>query len=149
MTDRLYQILDQVTTRFRKGPMVERSTSGLLDVIDIYEMPHVDDAPANLVKIDVGVPMVIGVDVEAALPLKDEVRRLLLELKPLDEWQRGPSYITVGAWLGSQDAAFSLFALGEVLDLWHVITPQRLGETDEEVIRRAVGSGFVMITGLR
>lgn len=148
---RLFQILDEVTTRYRKGPEEEIRQVGPVEVIDIYAMPHVDEAPEALAKIDVGVPMTVGVDKAAAEPLKDEVRRLILEIAPngAEDWRRGPSYIAVGGWLGSQDAAFALFALGEVLGFWHVVTPQKMGAKDETLIREMAGAGYVMVSGLR
>jgi hypothetical protein len=63
-------------------------------------------------------------------------------------FRKGPSYIEVGAALGSQQLALQLFGLGEAAGLWRVITPARLGVTgaDGHVL---AGRGYVMISGYR
>jgi hypothetical protein len=60
----------------------------------------------------------------------------------------GPSYIHAGAVFLSQDNAFQLFALGQVLGLWQIITPETFGITGDDASELA-GSGFVMIDGFR
>ena len=60
----------------------------------------------------------------------------------------GPSCIQVGAQIDSQDAALRLYALGEVLGLWEVVTPGRRLVTGPEALQMA-RNGFVMMTGFR
>lgn len=60
--------------------------------------------------------------------------------------KEGPSYIAMGGELGDQGAAFQLFALGHVLELWRLVTPITIGMTGKDAID-AAGVGWVMITG--
>lgn len=59
---------------------------------------------------------------------------------------QGPSYIELGAWIGSQDLALRLMALGERHELWTVVTPEKLGITDPKVAAERAGLGLVMIS---
>lgn len=146
--EHLHKIVRETTAMFRKGPTETTRVVGPIEVVEIYAMPHVDDAPATLDLIDVG-PMVVGVDRAKALARKAELVALLKEY-PVGELERGPSYITVGGHIGSQDAALCLFALGEVLNVWRLMTPARLGATPgSDLEKQAIGAGFVMIDGFR
>jgi hypothetical protein len=144
---RLNQILIATTRQYRKGPEVKQSEVGPLQVIEVYDMPTVEDAPAEMEKVDVGF-MVIGVDKARALNAKDDLVALLKTYPRPDELAGGPSYITVGAEIGDQGAALCLFALGQVAGLWQVITPATLGFVGEKAAAM-MGAGFVMITGFR
>ena len=66
--------------------------------------------------------------------------------RPVTPMHNGPSYIDVGAVLDSQSLAFVLFAVGKVLGLWDIITPETLGIEGEKAGELA-GLGFVMISG--
>ena len=61
---------------------------------------------------------------------------------------QGPSYIDVGAALGDQRTALVLFAVGQVMGLWTVITPAKLGLSGKAA-DSAAGSGYVMCSGYR
>lgn len=63
-----------------------------------------------------------------------------------DDWAGGPSYITVGGWLGSQDSALRLFALIKHYGLGDLITPTELHITDPVVAAELAGRGMVMCT---
>lgn len=156
---RLHEILAETTCQLRKGEefegtpeLVEQAKRGEEikggGVLEIYAMPHESEAPSNLEKVDVEF-VTIGVDRVTAETRKDELVALLNEYPNPDELAGGPSYISVGATIGDQGAAFQLFALGKVLGLWDVITPARLGVTDPETARRMAGAGYVMCTGYR
>jgi hypothetical protein len=145
----IFAILNATTTQLRKGPEVVQRTSPALSVTEIYDMPAVAEALPELVKVDMEF-MVIGVD-----PVKAEEHRAgLIEwldnLGP-DEataFAGGPSYITAGAIIGDQGAAFQLYALGQVLGLWKVITPATFGFTGQEA-REMAGNGLIMMTGYK
>lgn len=152
----LHKILAETTTQFRKGPIATGSPE-LLDAIErgdetlpggvaeFYFMPHADDAPNGLAMVDCSF-IRVGVDQEKAAAIKNELIALLNEYPEPERFSSGPSYIEVGGVIGDQGAALALFALGKVLGLWGVITPEGLGFSGEEE-RRLAGSGFVMITG--
>lgn len=143
MNIRLYRILEETTHAFRKGELVENRGS----VMEMFMMPHVSKAPANLEKIDM-VFCVIGVDKEKAKIYKTELIHILNDW-PNKSLRDGPSYIAVGADIGSQSAAFRLFALGKVLGLWDIITPYTFHLTDEDEARDMAGKGFIMMSGYK
>jgi hypothetical protein len=146
---RLHEILAETTLQLRRGAEVEeRIEPSGLRVKEIYGMPHESEAIPTLEKVDVAF-ITIGVDRKAAEERKAELLALLNEYPDPEELAGGPSYISVGATIGDQGAAFQLFALGKVLGLWDVITPKSLGIDDPETARRMAGAGYVMCTGYR
>lgn len=140
---KLIDLIDQLTTPFRKGAAVEEKRQDGLHVMEIYGYEHVDDAPEAFTTIDV-VFFVVGVNREKALDHKAEIARLLDGLDV--ELERGPSYTDVGAALGSQEYALRLFGLGEVLKFWNVITPSVFGFEGEDA-KVYAGRGFIMTSG--
>ncbi len=155
--DRLADILHEATTELRKGEVLE-GTPELVEqvkrgdeeltaggVLEVYAMPHVDEAPEGLELVDVEF-IVIGVRKAIAEQRKAELVELLKTYPNPRDLSGGPSYITVGGALGSQDLALQLFALGKVLGLWDVITSATMGMTGCQA-RQMAGMGFVMITG--
>lgn len=61
-----------------------------------------------------------------------------------EELGGGPSYITLGGWLGSQQLALMFIGLVELLEIAPAITPGSLGIKGEEADAFA-GQGFVML----
>jgi hypothetical protein len=155
---KLHDILRDTTTQFRKGA-VYAGTPGLVGqaergeeltgggVLEIYAMPHVDEAPPGLELVDVEF-LAIGVDRTRAEARQAELLAVLAGYPEPDRLAEGPSYIEVGAAVGDQGAAFQFFALGKVLGLWDVVTPATFGLSGSEA-RRMAGLGLVMITGWR
>jgi hypothetical protein len=155
---KLYDILADTTVQFRKGP-VFAGTPGLVGqakrgeeltgggVLEIYDMPHVDEAPPGLELVDVEF-LAVGVDRAKAEARRAELLAVLAGYPEPERLAAGPAYIEVGGVVGDQGAAFQLFALGKVLGLWDVITPATFGMTGTEA-RRMAGLGLVMITGFR
>lgn len=146
----LYRILSDTTFTFRKGNVVRNDSGGselAEGTVTIDMMPHVGEARGNLTLVDVEF-LVVGVDKEAAETHRDDFLSLMNAYPDQARLAAGPSYIEVGAVVGSQEAAFRLFALGEVLGMWKVITPKRLGIDGERATMMA-GSGLIMISGFR
>lgn len=155
--DKLYKILGETTIQLRKGEVLH-GTKELVDAIQagvepdklpggvatFDMMPH-ESAADGLEKIDMEF-LTIGVDKAKAESHRADLIELLNDYPNPASLAGGPSYITVGAEIGDQGAAFQLFALGKVLKLWDVITPKMFGMEGEEA-RQAAGSGFVMMTG--
>jgi len=56
----------------------------------------------------------------------------------------GPSYITLGGWLGSQDLALMLIGAVELAGISPAITPTMLG-MDDEMANVMAGNGFIML----
>lgn len=142
----LHHILSETTVQLRKGPQVETRKAGPVEVVEVFAMPHVDEAP-DLEKIDL-VFVMIGVDRAKAEHYKPQLVALLNEYPDKRELSGGPSYIHVGATIGDQGAALQLFALGKALGLWDIITPALLGFTGDEMLEKA-GMGMIWITGFR
>ena len=143
--DRLYQILRETTVQLRKGEAVEEREVAGIHVTEVYAMPHEQHAEDTLEKVDCSF-LVVGVDKNKAEQFRDEFVELLKRYPEPARLAGGPSYIEVGGVIGDQGAAFQLFALGHVLGLWSVITPETLGITGARA-RELAGLGFVMISG--
>lgn len=150
--DRLYKILDDTTSQFRKGEEVTEHKVGDLQVTEIFAMPHESEAKVG-VKVDMHF-ITILVDKEKAEKYKAELVQILKDW-PSEVWgqeipklEQGPSYIHVGGVIGDQGLALQLFALGKVLGLWKVITPKVFGITGSRADEMA-GSGFIMIDGYK
>jgi hypothetical protein len=144
---KLYEILNETTAQYRKGPeRVDTKTAGV-NVTEFYMMPPTSDIADDIVKVDLSF-ITIGVDKKKAEARKAELIGILNHYPEPKELADGPSYITVGARIGDQGAAFQLFALGEVLGLWKVITPEFFGITGSAA-REAAGNGYIMISGYK
>lgn len=140
-------ILRDCTTMYRKGEEV--TTNG--NVTEVFAMDRVEDAVPDEVKIDVHF-CVIGVSMVEAERHAGGLAELLMAW-PDEAWgypsqplSDGPSYISVGGVLDSQDSALRFFALGEALGMWDVITPEKLGVIGADADQMA-GRGFVMMSG--
>ena len=158
--DRLHQILRETTVQLRKGEEIEGNPKLVKAIknfkkgddvgklpggsVHIYAMPHESQAKSGIEKVDCHF-VVIGVDKFKAKKHKIELVRILKTYPRLAD---GPSYIEVGGEIGDQGAAFQLFALGKVLGLWDIITPEKLGITGSQADQMA-GNGFVMISGFQ
>lgn len=150
--NRLDEILDLTTIMTRKGPEVTTRQVGPVTVTDVWAMPH-ESVITNddYEKVDVHF-VAVGVNRHAAELHAVELAEILGDYPPIvfgepnTPLTRGPSYISVGATVGSQDNALRLFALGKVLGFWDIVTPATMGFVGDEADRMA-GGGFVMITG--
>lgn len=151
MSDTLTDLRDYVrdsTVLYRKGDVVEHHDG----VTHVYAMPELPDRPIQAVDVHF---MVVGFTEVLPGWDKDRLRAALLA-NPVGEfitmteedWRGGPSYIPVGAWIGSQDLALRLFAVGKILGLWGVVTPGALGVEPGPQADQMAGSGFVMASGL-
>jgi hypothetical protein len=140
-------VLRDCTTMYRKGEEVVVEGP----VTHVYAMDPVDAASLEEVKIDVHF-CVIGVDMAKAKEHAGGFAELLMAW-PTEAWgyptqplKDGPSYISVGGVLDAQDNALCMFALGEALGMWKVVTPERLHITGPDADKMA-GNGFVMMSG--
>ncbi len=167
--ERLYQILKETTVQLRKGEAVEGDpelVNAIKDLkegddpknlpggsVHIYAMPHESELKKDLEKVDLHF-IVIGVDKAKAETYRVELISILKEWpseswgSPVPKLEDGPSYIHAGGVVEDQGAALQLFALGQVLGFWKVITPATLGITGPLADQMA-GIGHVMIDGFR
>ncbi|MBU0534911.1 hypothetical protein KKC62_01960 [Patescibacteria group bacterium] len=88
----------------------------------------------------------VAVNTPKAQANKDSLKQLLAGYEGPHALSEGPSYIEVGAVIGSQRTAFILFAVGKALGFWDVITPATLGITGKDANDLA-GSGMIMLSG--
>lgn len=139
--DKLYAILADTTAQFRKGEEVEHRNGAT----HVFAIPHISEARPHIERVDMEF-VVIGVDLLKARTVKNDLMAILDTYPDLERLASGPSYIEVGAEIGSQGAAFQLFALGKSLGLWDVITPASMGLKGEQA-RQLAGAGFIMISG--
>ena len=141
---KLYDVLVRCVTQYRLGPEVVEEQHGPITVVHVYQMNHVEQAPKEEKLIDM-IFMAVGINMEEAATCKDEFVALVNEM-PAGIMASGPSYITLGGLIGSQDAALQFMALGEALDLWKILTPKIAGITDPVKLREFAGSGWIMIS---
>ena len=125
---RLYEILEETTTLVaRRGNGFQPTAPDGFEIIDC-------------------ILVAVGVRKDPAEAHKAELIELLKAYPQPERLAAGPSYIEVGGVLGDQGAAFQLFALGQVLGLWKIISPTTVGIRGEDAHRMA-GNGFVLMSG--
>lgn len=147
-TDRLYEILRATTTQLRKGEVVREEKHENFDVVHIELMPHVSEVTDPDIEI-VDVHFInIGVKKSEAPKYRDELIAILKTYPNLERFRQGLSYIEVAVEVGDQGATFQLFALGKVLGLWDVMTPEKMGMTGKDADELA-GRGFIMAVGVK
>lgn len=159
---RLLEILADCCGQFRKGPVYQGSPNlvaqaeagidpevGLVGggVLEVYDMPPANAIPEECEVVDLHF-VAIAVNKEKAERHRDDLIALLNAYPEPEQLAGGPSYMHVGGIVGDQGLALELFALGKVLGIWDVITPEKLGMTGAEA-DRAAGMGYVMCTGYR
>jgi len=145
--DKLYVIIEDSTVQYRKGQEIEEKKIGGLKVVNVYAMPHKTEMKNDLIEVDVHF-MTIGVDKAKAEQHRKELISILKDYPDPDRLAGGPSYIELGGVIGDQGSALRLFALGQVLELWTVITPKTLGIVGEEA-QKLAGMGMIMISGFK
>ena len=143
----IHAVLMATTEMFRKGEEVidHPPDHAGIRVTEVFSMPHEKDAAEGLDMVDLHF-VKVGVKPREAESHRDELLAWCRAYPEPNRLAGGPSYIEIGAIIGSQDDAFRLFALGQHLDFWEVITPELLGLSGADA-RTVAGRGFVMITG--
>ncbi|THK37663.1 hypothetical protein EHS39_13590 [Ensifer sp. MPMI2T] len=147
MTDiqiyRLHAILVDCTRQYRlHEKMVERDVGGM-HVVTYEALPHASEAPPEHTVVNCTL-LKVGVDRDKAESHRAELRQLIAPMEPI--LKLGPSFITLGAEIGDQGAAFQLMALGHFLGFWRIVTPEDLGFTGAKA-EQAAGLGYVMLAG--
>jgi hypothetical protein len=142
----LVELITKIAQEYRMTPEVTVDQTDKITVVEIYMMPHIDEAPPGLEMVNM---WFIKVGVNKALA--EEHRAEIVSL--ISEWpdiSKGLSYIHFGGLIGSQDLALMLMAIGKVLGFWEIVTPELFGDrvTNDEKDRLA-GMGFVMADGFK
>lgn len=149
---KLRGIIISCTLPIRKGEEVTTKKGGPIEVVTVDMMPSMAEVEDTKLNNDMEMVdchfLTVGVHLENAAARREEF------IEQINNWPNGysdlstgPSYIAVGGTLGDQGLAFQMFALGEVLGLWKVITPKGLGIGDPERADRLAGMGYVMMSG--
>lgn len=128
-------------------PVVTEKTEGNVHVTEVYGYP---EAPKDAVRADVHFVVVAPTE---GFPEKEEFLRVVrsafgegeFQTMTADDLAGGPSYITLGGWLGSQDLALMLIGAVELAGIADAITPEKLGVTDRDSADMMAGNGFVML----
>lgn len=137
----LPDLIEGLTTVYRRGEEVEQRQVGNVAVTEFYGYPHTTEAAGDVTLVDL-VFVNVGVHIKEARALRDDL------LEALVAWNSptlrgGPSYIHSGGELGSQEYALRLFGLMQALDLADIMTGRTLGISDEAEIRALAGQGLL------
>lgn len=142
------------TNEFDNLPYItsqERLHSILLQPDLLRQIDHEVELQANEAFVDLGLAKV-AIQIDTAELIREELLETLKQFPRLDpdilpEFGRGPNYIEAGSIIGSQRTAFLLFATGEVLGFWQVVTPRKLfgNIINDSLNREMIGRGYVTI----
>ena len=82
-------------------------------------------------------------------PNAEELRRLIVAhpgiFSQVDLFDgQEHNYQELGGWIGNQELALMLMGLGELLELWTLITPRSLG-LPNDLVRLMTGAGLITI----
>jgi hypothetical protein len=143
----LGDLVRQQTTVYRKGEVV--TVKDNVTTIDAFPATPDRGVLVDVFFVDVGFTEAVGdggkdafvAAIEAAVADGGEFANLTRE-----DLAAGPSYITLGGWLGDQTLALQFMALSKFHGLGEVITPAVVGITDPDEAAKLAGRGFVMAT---
>lgn len=140
-------LVKRTTTVYRKGAEITHNGKPVeaidLDAGGVFEVFGYEPTPEDRT----GVVDMIFVDVKVT-PEADTNDRLAAAIGDgvFDEYgttmSTGPTYIHLGAELGSQELALRFMALGSSLDLFKLMTGRDLGMSEEET-KELAGGGFI------
>jgi hypothetical protein len=144
MKREFYELLRETTFLVRYGQKVEQSMYRGMQVTEVYAMPHADEVDKN--ECEVINLCLVGVAIikDRARGIEEKFIKYLKDYPDPTRFKSGPSYIEIGAAIGSQDLAFQMIALGAYLKLWSVFTPLNVGVKGHDAIN-AARNGFVMM----
>ncbi|MFA7121628.1 MAG: hypothetical protein WC277_09110 [Bacilli bacterium] len=139
---RLIEIIKDATEPLRKGEVVVEEGN----VTSLYFMRHVSESSDEIVDLHF---IAVGVNREKAEHRREEFVGAMQEyVQEHPRFLQGTSYIEVGSEIGSQEMAFRLFAIGNVLDIWDILTPEKVGVNGVGADILA-GRGFIMTVNHR
>lgn len=127
----LAQLIRRVTIQANTGD--GRLLDGFID-LGFFQV-SIEDAEGN--------PTVTADEFLDALRAAFEQRTGEFADMDLEEFRRGPSYITLGGWLGDQGVAISLIGVGALLGIWDVASPETLGMRPGPQADQLRGGGFL------
>jgi hypothetical protein len=149
--DGLAQLLVHETIVYRKGAEITEREVGGVKVIEVFGYP---ETPSRGELVDVHF-VNVGFTERAADPagFRSVVEAACAEVGyngvtiTATDLAEGPSYITLGGWLGSQELALRFLALAYHYGCTSVVvTPEVMGATGAQADELA-GAGYVMLGG--
>lgn len=147
----LSRFVQSATIPYRKGAVYKEEEVDGIKVVTVDDFPAVDLARGPLVDvhfISVGFTEASAISKDVFLKMCDAAwQGEFVDVTP-EVLDGGPSYLTLGGWLGDQTVALCFLALGARLGAWEVITPERLGATGDKADLLA-GRGMVMNAGVK
>lgn len=153
MSRNLNDILSECTNAVRKGPEVTAEDKGDVKVVEVYAMPDLEELRENNGDKDFYIAdchfIQVAVDKAKAEELREEFEAWVEEYPHPEHFKNGTSYITVGANIGDQQAAFELFALGEALGMWDIMTPQSVLGITGNLADKMAGNGLIGVSGYK
>lgn len=128
------------------GQPVVSHPQGAIAVTEVMDFP---EAPPNAVRADVHFVVVAPTE---GFPTREELLATVAGAlgsgvfmdANADTLAQGPSYISLGGWLGSQDLALMFIGAVELAGIARAVTPERLGLTGS-LADQAAGNGLVML----
>src|SRR5271157_398943 len=135
--DRIVEILGACgATLCRNGRICKKEYTTL----NTSEMPLALEMPTNLEQVDCHF-ITVAVDKEVASRYADELRMHVAEWP--NGFYREIGWVEASFWLRSQDSAFRLFGVGQVLGWWRVATPASVQLTGDRA-DSAAGGGMIL-----
>lgn len=145
--DKLYEIMSRCVCTFRKGDPAIRFDENGRALVGAGESPITDDGRLFHANKLVDLYFLwVAIDEGRAEPHRAAFRDALGP--DYGQYERGPSYIHIGAEIGDQTAALCLMGLGAHYGFWRVVTPDKLGLEGDRALK-AAGMGYVMISGFK
>ena len=162
----IYDILRATTGEFRKGsdlvidgqPATDEQRAAYNAALDAKEIPRVgnvvelnfmpplDAMREDLEKVDMHF-FVVGVAKDEAEKYRQEIADWMRSNYTAEELQGEIPYTALGGAIGDQGLAMRLMALGQVLGLWKVLTPEVMG-IPEPMASEMAGMGFITIANI-
>lgn len=148
----LQDYLQRATTVYRKGDVVSFEPRGShVDVVVIDAFPALPEGLTTTIDchyVHVGFTEALAeLSHQEFYDLVASATEGVFQYMHISDWSSGPSYISIGAWLGDQTLAFQFMACVQAHGLGKVITPASLGVTGERGEAMA-GAGYVLLSGL-
>lgn len=143
---RLKEIIESCTQEFR--PARELPYKNYWGVsLKVEDLPCESKSDKKTAKIDCGF-IIVGINQEIAMKNKKELE-IILEEYFQKHLIHGPLFTEFSLILdGDQNLALRLFALGESLEFWRIVTPERLKLKEKEA-EIMLSNGIVFIQGYK
>jgi hypothetical protein len=132
----------------RKGEIESVTTTPQgLEVKEMFFMPHANEIPAGLVRLDVEF-FIAAIDKVEAEKHKADLKVMIEEGMGAERLSKEIGYIDWGGLIGDQETALMFMALGDVMGFWMLLTPSRMG-MPADMCRTMAGAGMITTSPYR